>query len=358
MDSRIDVDGLKLIIMQRLHDADLIGYVLEQNTYEYLMLPALYEPERRCKTYTVDQELFFEDPRKKEGEALFPAKFPAWLIKKRMAKELDEGKSSAMYRQDPVPAGGNIIKTDHFRYYNPDYAQLIVSKAAIVIQSWDTAIKGMASSTWTVGQCWALLKRDIKVDETITLKQGMYLIDQVKGKWNFTANVAQIKEFTKKWPTSGAKLIEDKASGPDIVDHLTGQLTGLILSDGQEDKEERAHAISYLWEAGNVYVPGRPPTKESKKPDFSMVPWMGGQYGFYEEVTRYPKSKWTDQAITMSQALKYLASKSKAVGGMPTAVDKEGVVASMRKGSHSTYSSSFGRSSRDFDGFSSRDKLY
>ena len=42
--------GAKIIVMQRIHEKDLSGHVLEQGGYEHLFLPAEFEPARRCVT--------------------------------------------------------------------------------------------------------------------------------------------------------------------------------------------------------------------------------------------------------------------------------------------------------------------
>jgi hypothetical protein len=61
-----------VIVMQRLHEADVSGLILEDDYgYEHLMLPMEFEPERRCTT-----SLGFTDPRTEEGELLFPERFP------------------------------------------------------------------------------------------------------------------------------------------------------------------------------------------------------------------------------------------------------------------------------------------
>ena len=55
--------GSRIIIMQRLHDRDLSGHVLEQGTYEHLCLPSEFEPERRSRT-----SIGWQDPRTEPGE--------------------------------------------------------------------------------------------------------------------------------------------------------------------------------------------------------------------------------------------------------------------------------------------------
>ena len=52
MSSRLNdmENGNKIVIMQRLNERDLSGYVLEQGNYEHLCLPSEFEPERRAAT--------------------------------------------------------------------------------------------------------------------------------------------------------------------------------------------------------------------------------------------------------------------------------------------------------------------
>lgn len=100
---------VKVIIMQRLHQKDLAGHVLRQGGWEHLRLPAEYEGK---KTITC---LGWTDPRTKVGEVLWPKRFDK--------PELDELKvslgtygSAGQLQQNPVPAGGGIIKQRWLRY--------------------------------------------------------------------------------------------------------------------------------------------------------------------------------------------------------------------------------------------------
>ena len=42
--------GHKVVVQQRLHEADLSGNLLMKGGYQWLCLPAEFEPERRCVT--------------------------------------------------------------------------------------------------------------------------------------------------------------------------------------------------------------------------------------------------------------------------------------------------------------------
>ena len=70
--------GSMVIIMQRLHERDLSGHVLEKGGYEHLWLPTRFEPERRAVT------CLGADPRKEPGELLFRKLFPAGRSRQRL----------------------------------------------------------------------------------------------------------------------------------------------------------------------------------------------------------------------------------------------------------------------------------
>src|SRR5579884_1322037 len=71
--------GARVIVMQRLHQQDLAGHVLEQGGWEHLNLPAEYEPSR--KTITA---IGWSDPRTHEGQLLWPERIGP--------KEIDKSK--------------------------------------------------------------------------------------------------------------------------------------------------------------------------------------------------------------------------------------------------------------------------
>ena len=67
-----------VVIMQRLHEGDVSGTILEKNLgYTHLMLPAEYDPLRSCET-----EIGFSDPRQVAGEVLFPQRFSREVLER------------------------------------------------------------------------------------------------------------------------------------------------------------------------------------------------------------------------------------------------------------------------------------
>jgi len=65
-----------------------------------------------------------------------------------------------------------------------------------IIQSWDTAQTKSATSDYVVGQVWGRKGGDF------------YLLDQVRGRFDFDKTVQVIRDMSAKWSASTAKLVE------------------------------------------------------------------------------------------------------------------------------------------------------
>ena len=99
-----------VVIMQRLHEDDVSGVILEHNGvglgYDHIMLPMRYDERRNCET-----KLGYSDPRETEGELLFPARFPEAVVD-RDERQLGPFATAGQMQQSPVPRGGGLIKDD------------------------------------------------------------------------------------------------------------------------------------------------------------------------------------------------------------------------------------------------------
>lgn len=101
----------RVIIGQRVHEADLCGHVLQRGTYEHLCLPAEYEPEHPFRRVTC---IGYEDPRRQEGELLAPDRFgPVELaaLKVEMGSAL---RVAGQLQQRPAPREGAIFRAEWF----------------------------------------------------------------------------------------------------------------------------------------------------------------------------------------------------------------------------------------------------
>lgn len=264
----------KVIVMQRIHENDLVGHVLRQGGYEHLCLPAEYEGKR--KSYT---SIGWEDPREKEGDLLWPERFGTQEIVEAK-KRLGSIGYAGQFQQSPSPASGAILKREWWQYY-----RIPPVRFDMLIQSWDMAFKDTKTSAYVVGQVWGKVGPD------------KYLLDQVRDKMDFVATLNAFKALTAKWPKCTAKLIEDTANGPAVISSLKNHISGIIPVKPQGSKEARAYAISPEVESGHIWLP-------------ESAPWIND---FVEETSKFPNSEYKDQTDALTQALNWFVDNSEGI---------------------------------------------
>ncbi len=296
--------GARVVIMQRLHEEDLSGVILEEGGFEHLCLMTFFEPERRSKTFTMpkgggERSLFFEDPREIEGELLFPELFTQDVLT-GLKKTLGEGDFAGQHQQMPAPATGSVFKTYYWRFWQPPGANLppvrwkkedgslvevfateLPRHLSKVVQSWDMTFKDKATSDFVSGQVWGADRAD------------RYLLDRVHERLDFDGTARAVRTLSQKWPRARAKYIEDKANGPAIISHLRREVSGLIAVEPVGDKTERAMAVQPEIKSGNVFLPHP-----------AIAPWV---MEYIAEFTAFPTGSHDDDVDGATQALIQLA---------------------------------------------------
>jgi predicted phage terminase large subunit-like protein len=270
-------DSAIIVIMQRLHERDTSGVILAKELgYEHLMLPMRFEENRRCKTC-----IGFTDPRKKEGELLFPERFTASQVDE-MEKTMGGYATAGQFQQRPVPRGGGLFKAEWIQRWTPE---MLPTHFDRVVCSWDMTFKGTDRSDYVVGQVWGA--RD----------GSFYLLDQVRGQWDFVKTVEMFERLSEKHPEATRKLVEDKANGSAVIATLKKHVTGIVPITPKESKEARAYAVSTLWEAKNVFLPPATAT------------WVDLE--FIPELLAFPASAHDDMVDSMTQALSDLTKNAR-----------------------------------------------
>jgi len=284
--------GHKVVIQQRLHEADLTGDLLAKGDFDLLCLPAEFEPDRCCTTC-----IGWTDPRVEPGELLWPAKITAAHLQS-LKVSLGSYRYAGQYQQRPAPAAGGIFQRPWWRYWQPADVDLppvpvrlpdgqimqvpkrLPAEFGTMIQSWDMAFKDKATSDYVVGQVWGAKGAD------------RYLLDQKRDRMDMPATKEAVREMSADWPKAVAKLVEDKANGPAVIQELKHDVAGLIEVQPEGGKIARAHAVSPIVEAGNVYLP-HPAIK-------------GWVKDLIEETAIFPHGRHDDQVDAMTQALNRL----------------------------------------------------
>ena len=103
--------GPIVVVMQRLHENDLAGHLLDQGGWEHLDLPAIavddsVVPLGRGKVMT-----------RRIGDILHPERESKDALDRTKA-EIGSLMFSAQYQQRPIPLEGNLIRRDWFRFYD------------------------------------------------------------------------------------------------------------------------------------------------------------------------------------------------------------------------------------------------
>jgi predicted phage terminase large subunit-like protein len=210
------------------------------------------------------------------GEALVPDLHPKEKLLETKAI-LGDYFWSAMYQQSPKQAGGSIFKDEWMQYYLP---KDLPASFDTVIHSWDMTFKDSEGTDYVVGQVWG--------------KKGAnsYLLHQVRARMSFTATLKAVKSMAEQFPKGLRKLVEDKANGPAVIDSLKSTVSGLVSVEPDGSKVARAHAITAVWEAGNIFLPHK-----------DIAPWIVDTVA---EITTFPVGANDDVVDAMTQGLRDL----------------------------------------------------
>ncbi|HET9848700.1 MAG TPA: hypothetical protein VFR68_09125 [Candidatus Dormibacteraeota bacterium] len=105
--------GAIVLIMQRLHEDDLTGHVLQQGGWEHVRIPAIAEEdeEHRCET-PWGPKVF----RRKRGEALQPERESLEDLAE-LKRDMGSYAFAGQYQQAPAPAGGGWVQEAWFPRY-------------------------------------------------------------------------------------------------------------------------------------------------------------------------------------------------------------------------------------------------
>ena len=268
--------GVKILIMQRVHQDDLTGHLLDGEEYwEHLCLPAEYEGIRFVS------KVGFTDPRTENGELLWKARFGKKEVQslKNTLSALD---AAGQLQQRPSTVEGNIFKKEWFseRIENTD-----------IVSRWISA--DTAQSIKSTADPNAIIVGELTSDYRLFIRFVS------KKRLEFTDLQEEVERVAKKYRHKlQGVIIESKSSGISLQQSITktspewlGEL--IIPWNPQGDKIKRFYQAAIWAEKGCIILP---PANES-------YPWL---YDFEDELFKIPNSKHDDQADSLSQLVIYL----------------------------------------------------
>ncbi len=270
LSSRLDdpKSGAIVLVMQRLHDDDLAGHVLELGGWTHLNLPAIAEED---ETVQIGPHAFHT---RTAGTPLHPERMSVDDLAIARAA-MGSTAFSAQYQQRPAPLEGAVIKRAWLRRYVRTPARQPGDK---IVQSWDTGIKAGDSNDYSV--CATFLQRG----------DDHYLLHILRDRLEFPRLLAKVVAHRRAFG-HGPLLIEDAASGTQIIQALRAdpRVQNAIAIKPEADKFIRLDGQSHKFEAGSVILP-------------EDAPWLAD---FEYELLAFPKAKYDDQVDAVSQYLRW-----------------------------------------------------
>ena len=258
--------GCFIVVMQRLHEEDLIGHLEAQGGWSVLRFPAIAEETEVHRYRTVlGEEAFTRLP----GETLHPEREPIEVLT-QMKATLGEYNFAGQYQQRPSPAGGGMIKLGWFRTYSTSDLPETFEQ---VVQSWDTATSVSELADYSVCTTWGIAQKNV------------YLIHVHRERLEYPDLKHRVMALFEQFRPSTI-LIEDKASGTQLLQELRNERVYAAKKyQPHGDKIMRMHAASSLLEQGFVYLPAK-------------AVWRDG---YLNELASFPRGRKDDQVDSSSQ---------------------------------------------------------
>ena len=284
LESRAIDDGSAFVlIMQRLHPDDLSGYFLKQDGWVHLNLPMFYEADRKCRVFLAGR-LFFEDPRTSEGQPLHRGMVHAIEIAHKQARnrpDIYEGQQ----QQRPIAKKGHVItRIDRYDMLPPVFDEILITV--------DCAFKAEEDNSFVVFQKWGRRFADA------------YLLDQVREHMELPETCTTLAEFCARPPLAAAKYVEAKANGIGVTQTLRNRVPGLMTTDDDPEvlklfcagsKEAKVQSVAPYFQAGNVRIPSADYMRAHGLTDWTPE--------YVDELTKFPKSRFNDQADASAMAV-------------------------------------------------------
>lgn len=269
--SRLAHDGVPIVvIMQRLHSDDFAGHLLTGGTgetWDHLDLPVIIDSNAEYPAeWTHGRPIKHSLP---DG--------PLWPEKHSLDEieiiKADAYTFASQYAQRPVSVEGALFDMAGFQWWVGlppiDYYRMYA----------DTAQKTAERNDYSVIQLWGKAKSG-----------GIYLVDQVRGKWESPELEKTARAFWQKHAGKNVRglRVEDKVSGTGLIQSLgrasAEGLPPLPVSGIQRDKDKYTRGLDAApWiTSGQVHLPLNAEFTPALRSELQMFDGLGT--GFDDQV--------------------------------------------------------------------------
>lgn len=270
--------GVIIIVMQRLHQNDLAGELLEREEgWSVLSLPAI---ATRDEAYRYRTPFGWNTFQRKIGDVLHPERDSLEVLTRERAA-VGEYNFQSQYQQDPTPREGALVKREWLKFYETESLPRL-NQFDHILQSWDTASKSGELNDYSVCTTWGVYNRQF------------YLLDVFRRKCEYPVLKREVKSLFEKYDPSKV-LIEDRSTGTSLLQELKWEGVYCLepyKSEAGRDKHMRLADQSIKFEQGRVWLP-------------NDASWLDA---YIKELTGFPGSKHDDQVDATTQALDVLGA--------------------------------------------------
>jgi predicted phage terminase large subunit-like protein len=257
-------DGILIIVMQRLHEDDLVGNIEDNDDFSILKIPARAEEDL---VYQLDAEtkLRFRSGSYLQKERFGPIQFEA------QKKEMGSREFSAQYQQNPLPLDGGLFNIEWFPVCEtaPQYTELIMS---VDVAGTDGGGNYTAVTLWGhLGDQWYLVGAHRFQFQAAKVRLAIATLDK-----HYRPDII---------------IVDTGGIGNGLVSELRAQGFKHIIGCGnQVSKLQRAQDIVSMIERGRVSLIA---TAKNKLAEFR------------KEIIAFPNGKFDDFVDSMTQVLRH-----------------------------------------------------
>lgn len=262
--------GSIVLVMQRLHEEDLSGYLLAtSNNWIHLKIPVIAPKNQVFLMNNYEYQYI-------KGDILHSSRDSSEQLIK-LEREVGVHNFAAQYLQEPISNNSAMLSKEDISYY-----ETLPEQFNYLVQSWDTAIKVSENADYSVCTCWGVLDKKY------------YLISLFRQKLTYPELKSKVDKLAKRYSPKSI-LIEDKASGQQVIQDLRlDGLANIIAIKPKLDKITRFASVLSLFQAGAVQLP--------KQAAFNSI--------LLCELLAFPNCKNDDIIDSISQFLNFIKDRT------------------------------------------------